>query len=133
MAKTTQEIYVATGRRKSAVARVRITPGKGDITVNKCKFDDYFPAESVRGYITQPLMITGKSEDYDVYVNLDGGGKSGQAGALRHGLARALEKAEGELRSVLKESGMLRRDPREKERKKYGQPGARKRRQFSKR
>lgn len=133
MAQTLGEIYNATGRRKEAVARVRLTPGSGKVTVNKSSFEEYFPDIAIRNYVTQPLMITGKTDEFDVYATIRGGGKSGQAGALRHGLARALQEAESELRSVLKESGMITRDPRKKERKKYGQPGARKQRQFSKR
>ncbi|MFO7821481.1 MAG: 30S ribosomal protein S9 [Lentisphaeria bacterium] len=132
MAKKTEEFW-ATGRRKTATARVRIQPGEGKIKVNKREFEDFFPTEAVRGFVTQPLMITGKTKDFDIYANISGGGSMGQAGALRHGLARALEKSDGELRSVLKESGMLTRDPRKKERKKYGQPGARRKFQFSKR
>lgn len=123
----------AVGRRKTATARVRIYRGTGKITVNGCDFDQYFPSETVRGYMTQPLVITGEAEEYDIHANVRGGGAMGQAGAVRLGLARALQKANAELRPVLKESGMLTRDAREKERKKYGQPGARKRFQFSKR
>lgn len=133
MAQTVGEVYIATGRRKEAVASVRLISGSGKMTINKRSFEEYFPDAAIRGYVTQPLMITGKTEEFDVYANIKGGGKSGQAGALRHGLARALEEAESGLRPILKESGMLRRDPRKKERKKYGQPGARKKRQFSKR
>lgn len=132
MAKKTEEFW-ATGRRKTATASVRIRPGEGKITVNKRPFEQYFPVDAVRGYVTQPLMITGKTSDFDIAANIKGGGSMGQAGALRHGLARALEKTDGELRSILKESGMLTRDARKKERKKYGQPGARKKFQFSKR
>ena len=132
MAATQDQVQVV-GRRKAAVARVRMAPGTGKITVNKRAFDEYFPDRTIRGYITQPLMITGLTEAYDVAVTLAGGGITGQAGALRHGLARALEKVNAELRPVLKESGMLTRDARVKERKKPGQPGARKRFQFSKR
>lgn len=121
------------GRRKSAVARVRMSPGSGKIIINKREFEDYFPSRTIRGYVTQPLMITGLTESYDVVATLSGGGISGQAGALRHGIARALQSANEDLRPVLKESGMLTRDAREKERKKPGQPGARKRFQFSKR
>lgn len=123
----------AVGRRKSAVARVRMSPGKGNIVINRRDFSDYFVDETVRGYVTQPLMITGTTQDYDIAANIKGGGVMGQAGALRHGVARALILADPELRGVLKESGMLTRDARVKERKKPGQPGARKRYQFSKR
>ncbi len=132
MAKKVEEIW-ATGRRKCAAARVRVKAGKGQITINKRAFDEYFPDAAVRGYIMQPLVITGTAEGYDVNANIKGGGIIGQAGALRHGIARALTQVNPELRSVLKESGMLTRDARVKERKKYGQPGARKRFQFSKR
>jgi small subunit ribosomal protein S9 len=121
------------GRRKCAVARVRMQPGSGKLTVNKREFAEYFPSETVRSYVTQPMMITGTTGAFDVVANIKGGGPIGQAGALRHGIARALQKAKTELRPVLKESGMLTRDARVKERKKSGQPGARKRFQFSKR
>ncbi len=132
MAKPKDEMQVV-GRRKAAVARVRVRPGTGKITVNKREFDAYFPSPTTRGYVTQPLMITGQTQGYDFFATLNGGGMQGQAGALRHGIARALLKVNPELRSVLKESGMLTRDARVKERKKPGQPGARKRFQFSKR
>ncbi|MBN2451136.1 MAG: 30S ribosomal protein S9 [Lentisphaeria bacterium] len=128
-----ESIILAVGRRKAAVARVRMRRGTGRITVNRQDVTEYFPSETVRRYLTQPLMITGSTDAYDVSATLRGGGPMGQAGALRHGIARALEKANGELRAVLKESGMLTRDARVKERKKPGQPGARKRFQFSKR
>jgi small subunit ribosomal protein S9 len=121
------------GRRKTATARVRMVPGSGKIVVNKREFEDYFHEEAVRGYIMQPLVLTGKSSDFDFKANIAGGGIIGQAGALRHGIARALEKNDEALRAVLKPVGMLTRDSREKERKKPGQPGARKRFQFSKR
>ena len=124
---------VAVGRRKAAVARVRIQPGSGQLKINRDDFSEYFPSETIRSYVTQPLMITGTTESYDIVANIKGGGPMGQAGALRHGIARALQLANGELRAVLKESGMLTRDARVKERKKPGQPGARKRFQFSKR
>jgi len=123
----------AVGRRKAAVARVRMQPGKGKLVVNKRGFAEYFPSKTIRGYVEQPLMITGQMEAFDIAVTVCGGGIIGQAGALRHGIARALEKTNGGLRAVLKESGMLTRDARVKERKKPGQPGARKRFQFSKR
>ena len=121
------------GRRKSAVARVRMSPGGGKILINKREFQDYFSTETIRGYVTQPLMITGSTEGYDVTATIRGGGTMSQAGALRHGIARGLAKGNAELHAVLKESGMLTRDARVKERKKPGQPGARKRFQFSKR
>ena len=123
----------AVGRRKSAVAGVRLRPGTGKVTVNKREFEQYFPCDALRGYVTQPLMITGTTQAFDIHANIKGGGTVGQAGALRHGIARGLIAANSELRAVLKESGMLTRDSRVKERKKYGQPGARKRFQFSKR
>ncbi|NLZ64545.1 MAG: 30S ribosomal protein S9 [Lentisphaerae bacterium] len=121
------------GRRKCASARVRMLPGSGKIIVNKRAFEDYFTTESVRGFVMQPLVLTGKSADFDIFANINGGGIIGQAGALRHGIARALEKNDESLRATLKPAGMLTRDSREKERKKPGQPGARKRFQFSKR
>ncbi len=132
MAKRKEE-FLATGRRKSATARVRIVPGTGKITANGRDVEDYFCSKSLAGYVHQPLMITGTEAAFDIRANICGGGMVGQAGALRHGIARALTVANPELRSVLKESGMLTRDSRVKERKKYGQPGARKRFQFSKR
>ena len=121
------------GRRKESSAQVRIRTGSGNIWVNSKKFEEYFPSESVCGYAIQPLGVTGTTDQYDIYVTVKGGGTMGQAGALRHGLARALAKNDSDLKSVLKESGMLTRDARVKERKKSGQPGARKRFQFSKR
>jgi small subunit ribosomal protein S9 len=128
-----KEVICAVGRRKSASARVRLLPGNGKITCNKRGFEEYFTTDAVRGYVKQPLELTGKTADFDIVALLDGGGVMGQAGALRHGIARALEKFDGNLRAVLKSAGMLTRDSREKERKKPGQPGARKRFQFSKR
>ncbi len=127
------EVTIAVGRRKSASARVRLIPGTGKVTVNKREFAEYFPLEQVRGYAVKPLELTGKQADFDVVANITGGGPIGQAGAMRHGIARALEKYNGEFRAVLKAAGMLTRDSREKERKKPGRPGARKRFQFSKR
>ena len=123
----------ATGRRKTASARVRICQGSGKIKVNGENFDKYFNVEAIRGFILQPLTLTGLGNTLDVCANITGGGKTGQAGALRHGIARALLKFDESLRPVLQNSGMLTRDSREKERKKAGQPGARKRFQFSKR
>jgi small subunit ribosomal protein S9 len=123
----------ATGRRKQATAQVRIRSGSGKVTINKRDFADYFPTEATRGYISQPLQVTNSVDKYDIVVTVKGGGPIGQAGAIRHGLARALEKSDETFRGVLKESGMLTRDARVKERKKPGQPGARKRFQFSKR
>ena len=123
-----------TGRRKCASARVVIAEGSGKITVNGKKFEEYFNTEALRGFILQPLVVTGLAGKIDVNSSVSGGGKAGQAGAVRHGIARALVKHDEEAcKSVLKASGMLTRDAREKERKKPGQPGARKRFQFSKR
>ena len=130
---TSTNEFCATGRRKSASARVRIAAGSGKITVNDLAFDKYFVAEATRGYIMQPLELTGLNASIDISANISGGGIAGQAGALRHGIARALIKYDESLRADLKASGMLTRDAREKERKKSGQPGARKRFQFSKR
>ena len=127
------EVIITVGRSKCASARVRMTAGTGKITVNKRAFDDFFTTETVRGFVQQPLVLTGKVADFDIYAIVAGGGMIGQAGALRHGIARALEKADETLRPALKKAGMLTRDSREKERKKPGQPGARKRFQFSKR
>ena len=125
--------YYGTGRRKSATARVYLRPGKGDIKVNKREIETYFPNETLRMIIRQPLQLTDTIAKFDVLVNVDGGGVSGQAGAVRHGIARALLEFNSELRKKLKRAGLLTRDPRMKERKKYGQKGARKRFQFSKR
>lgn len=122
-----------TGRRKSSAARVYLRPGTGKFTVNKRDFDEYFPNEMVKMIIRQPLTITETTDKFDITVNVRGGGPSGQAGALRHGISRALLQYDPELRKTLKDAGFLTRDPREVERKKYGQPGARKRFQFSKR
>jgi len=127
-----QQFY-GTGRRKTSVARVYLRPGQGVITVNKRPFDDYFPRETLRLRVVQPLELTGTAGQFDVKVNVAGGGLSGQAGAVRHGIARALLAYNDKLRPQLKRAGLLTRDPRMKERKKYGQPGARKRFQFSKR
>lgn len=123
----------ATGRRKTAVARVRLNPGSGKITVNGRLFEQYFPVESLRVHALRPLVLTDSVGKYDVFVNLKGGGPGGQAGALRHGLARALLQADPSLKKLLRSEGLLTRDPRMRERKKYGQPGARKRFQYSKR
>lgn len=125
--------YNATGRRKRSVARVTLIPGKGKITVNNRDFENYFPRETLRMIIRQPLHVTGLLGKYDVIANVNGGGLSGQAGALRHGIARALVAIDADLRPRLKKEGLLTRDPREVERKKYGQRGARRRFQFSKR
>jgi len=123
----------ATGRRKCAVARVWIWPGDGKVTINDRTFEEYFPRETSRMIIRQPFEVSERVDRYDVQVNVAGGGLSGQAGAVKHGLARALTSAEPELRSVLKRAGFLTRDARVVERKKYGQRGARARFQFSKR
>ncbi len=122
-----------TGRRKSAVARVRLLPGKGDITVNGKKLDDYFGLEIVKREVRRPLAITGTEGKFDVIAKVQGGGTTGQAGALRHGISRALIQTDAELRPILKKAGFLTRDPRMKERKKYGLKKARKASQFSKR
>jgi small subunit ribosomal protein S9 len=122
-----------TGRRKQAVARVRFRPGQGVITVNKRTFEDYFPSASHRMLASEPLRLVGKAEELDVDVTMDGGGISGQAGALRLGIARALAEIDPELRPPLKKAGMLTRDAREKESKKYGLKKARKAPQYSKR
>jgi small subunit ribosomal protein S9 len=125
--------FYGTGRRKTSVARVFLRAGQGLILVNKRPFEDYFPRESLRLIVAQPLELTGTVAQLDVKVNVAGGGLSGQAGAVRHGIARALLAFNETLRPQLKRAGFLTRDPRMKERKKYGQPGARKRFQFSKR
>ncbi|MEW6116055.1 MAG: 30S ribosomal protein S9 [Nitrospirota bacterium] len=125
--------YYATGRRKRSIARVTLIPGKGTITINNRDFDTYFPRETLRMIIRQPLNVTGTVGKYDVIANVNGGGLSGQAGALRHGIARALVNVDTEMKSKLKKEGLLTRDPREVERKKYGLAGARRRFQFSKR
>lgn len=127
------EVYAAIGRRKSSVARVRVMPGSGKITVNKRDVLEYFRRETLKMVIEQPLKVTELLGKVDIVANIDGGGLSGQAGALRLGLARALLKWSGEYRPELKAAGFLTRDPREVERKKYGQPKARKNFQFSKR
>lgn len=125
--------HLGTGRRKSSVARVFLRSGKGDITVNNRPFDNYFPTESLRAVVRQPLLAAEAMDKFDVLILADGGGVAGQAGAARLGIARALVNFNGELRSRLKKLGYLTRDPRIHERKKYGQKGARKRFQFSKR
>jgi small subunit ribosomal protein S9 len=125
--------YYGTGRRKSSVARVYLRPGKGNIVVNRTPIEDYFNRDSVKQVLKQPLALTGNLEAFDILINVQGGGKNGQAGAVRLGIARALCEVNPENRSVLKSSGLLTRDARKVERKKYGQPGARKKFQFSKR
>jgi small subunit ribosomal protein S9 len=125
--------HLGTGRRKTAVARVRLTTGTGKILINGRSFENYFPLEAQRGVAAQPLTITNLADKYDVQVTVTGGGPNGQAGAVRHGLARALLTVDANLRPILKAEGFLTRDSRMRERKKYGQPGARKRFQYSKR
>lgn len=125
--------YSGTGRRKNAVARVILRPGNGTILINKRPYEEYFPRDAWKLQVRQPLESTSVMGRYDVSVNVAGGGLTGQAGAVRHGIARALLEVNAALRPKLKADGFLRRDPREKERKKYGQKGARARFQFSKR
>ena len=125
--------YYGTGRRKTSTARVFLRPGSGTIIVNQRSLDDYFPNEVLKMIIKQPLALTETVNHFDIHVNVDGGGPSGQAGAIRHGIARALQNFNAELRPRLKKAGLLTRDPRMRERKKYGQRGARARFQFSKR
>jgi small subunit ribosomal protein S9 len=132
MAEKTNE-FLGTGRRKTAVARVRLATGSGKITINRRPFENYFNTEILRGMVTKPFTVTQMVNKFDTRVNVTGGGPAGQAGAVRHGIARALLLADIALRPTLKAAGLLTRDPRMKERKKYGQPGARKRFQFSKR
>jgi small subunit ribosomal protein S9 len=127
------EQYYATGRRKEAIARVWLRPGKGQITVNRRELERYFPRETLKMILKQPLDVAEQHGKWDVLVNVVGGGLAGQAGAIRQGLTRALVLANGTLRSALKKQGFLTRDARKVERKKYGRPGARKRFQFSKR
>lgn len=128
---TTQ--YYGTGRRKTATARVFLRPGTGAITVNDHSLDDYFGNDVLKMIVRQPLLLTETAEQFDVLATVEGGGVAGQAGALRHGITRALMEHDGELRSRLKAAGFVTRDPRKKERKKYGLRGARARFQFSKR
>ena len=125
--------FSAVGRRKKAVARVRLIPGEGNITVNKRSLDEYFGLETLKTVVRQPLTLTETAGRFDVVVSVRGGGYTGQAGAIRHGIARALVKADEELKSAVKKAGFLTRDPRMKERKKYGLKAARKAPQFSKR
>jgi small subunit ribosomal protein S9 len=125
--------YYGTGRRKTSVARVYLRPGSGKITVNRRDFDRYFPNQVLKMVIRQPLLLTETADKFDILVNVTGGGSTGQAGAIRHGIARALLEYNAELRPRLKAAGFLTRDARKVERKKYGQPKARKRFQFSKR
>jgi len=125
--------YYGTGRRKKSVARVRLVPGQGDIIINQRHMDDYFGMKTLELIVKQPLELTGTTAQYDVLVNVHGGGTTGQAGAIRHGISRALLQVDGDYRQTLKKAGFLTRDPRMKERKKYGLKKARKASQFSKR
>ena len=125
--------YYGTGRRKTATARVYLRPGTGEIRVNRKTFEEYFPNQALRMVIRQPLTLTDTAAKFDIVVNVAGGGPAGQAGAVRHGITRALMEFNADLRPALKDAGLVTRDPRAKERKKYGQKGARKRFQFSKR
>ncbi|PKK39696.1 SSU ribosomal protein S9p (S16e) [Clostridiaceae bacterium JG1575] len=125
--------YMATGRRKKSVARVRLVPGEGKVIINKREFENYFPLETTRLIVNQPLELMGLRNNFDVLVNVHGGGTTGQAGAIRHGISRALVKSDETLKGDLKRAGFLTRDSRMKERKKYGLKKARKSPQFSKR
>ena len=129
----TENSYYATGKRKSAIARTWLMPGKGEITVNHRPVDEYFTVPSAKTNMLQPLVLTNTLGSFDVRVRVIGGGVAGQAGAIRHGITKALVQANPEFRVMLKKAGFIRRDPRTKERKKYGQKGARARYQFSKR
>ena len=133
MAKKAAAQFYGTGRRKKSIARVYIVPGKGNITINNRDIDDYFGLETLKVIVRQPLVATDTTEKYDVKVNVKGGGYTGQAGAIRHGIARALLKVDEDFRPTLKKAGYLTRDPRMKERKKYGLKAARRAPQFSKR
>ena len=125
--------FYGTGRRKTSVARVWIRPGTGRVVVNRRAFEDYFPRETLRMIIAQPLHVTNTAGQFDVIATVTGGGPTGQAGAVRHGLSRALVRFDEKLRQPLKKAGLITRDPRMRERKKYGQPGARQKFQYSKR
>ena len=131
--KTAAAKFYGTGRRKSSIARVYLVPGTGNITINKRNIDEYFGLETLKVIVRQPLVATETLDKYDVLVNVHGGGTTGQAGAIRHGIARALLTVDNDFRPVLKKAGYLTRDPRMKERKKYGLKGARRAPQFSKR
>ena len=133
MYESKQQYFYGTGRRKSSVARVRVYPGSGKITINGRDIDDYFGLETLKLIVRQPLALTETAEQFDIVCTVAGGGVTGQAGAIRHGLSRALLVFNPELRPVLKKAGFLTRDPRMKERKKYGLKGARRAPQFSKR
>lgn len=125
--------FYGTGKRKTSIARVWLTPGSGAITVNRLPIDEYFDRETSKMVVRQPFELTGTIGSFDAFITVRGGGKTGQAGAVRHGITRALLESNADLRDTLKRAGMLTRDARKKERKKYGQPGARKRFQYSKR
>ena len=125
--------YYGTGRRKTSTARVYLRPGAGEVKINRKAFEQYFPNQALRMVIHQPLKLTDTMSKFDIVVNVAGGGPAGQAGAIRHGITRALMEFNADLRPALKQAGLVTRDPRIKERKKYGQKGARKRFQFSKR
>jgi len=125
--------FYGTGRRKSSIARVYVKPGKGNITINKRDIDSYFGLETLKMVVRQPLVVTDTLDKYDVIVSVHGGGTTGQAGAIRHGLSRALLHVDADFRPILKKEGFLTRDPRMKERKKYGLKAARRAPQFSKR
>ena len=125
--------FYGTGKRKTSIARVWLTPGSGAITVNRLPIDEYFDRETSKMVVRQPFELTGTTGSFDAFITVRGGGKTGQAGAVRHGITRALVEANADLRDTLKRAGLLTRDARKKERKKYGQPGARKRFQYSKR
>jgi len=128
-----ENVFYATGKRKTAIARTWLKPGNGTITVNDKPVDEYFKVPSAKRFLIQPLVMTNTVESYDVNVRVVGGGISGQAGAIRHGITKALIEVDGDFRAPLKRAGFVRRDPRAKERKKYGQRGPRARFQFSKR
>jgi small subunit ribosomal protein S9 len=128
-----EKTFYATGKRKTSIARVWMKPGEGKITVNDQELESYFPLDTARVMVFQPLELTGTLGQFDISVNVQGGGIKGQAGAVRHGITRALLAVKDEFREMLKKAGLITRDPREKERKKYGQKGARKRFQYSKR
>ena len=133
MAKSEKIVYAGTGRRKSSIARVRLVEGSGKITINGKDIDEFFGLETLKVIVRQPLTVTNTTDKYDVICSVQGGGFTGQAGAIRHGIARALNEANSEYRPALKTNGFLTRDPRMKERKKYGLKKARKAPQFSKR
>ena len=133
MAKKANGKFYGTGRRKSSIARVYLVPGTGNITINKRSLDEYFGLETLKVVVKQPLVLTETSDKFDVIVNVHGGGYTGQAGAIRHGISRALLEVDAEYRPTLKAAGFLTRDPRMKERKKYGLKSARRAPQFSKR